>query len=266
MDFVEELVEEFNQQDQQQQEQQQEQQVQQQQEQQVQQQQDLPISFAILTKRGQTRGYYLVRWSHGGLDATNKIIHVLKPANHHNRFYNINAFQRTGIRWNTIVTKKNQGTMIRASKWKFVNERLHSNGDRIPVIRISPTSSTLPQMPSYAFVPITTNNTVQAAPAVPVPAAPPVIPPTQVPPANLTVTRKYPISTIPQHIVLSLLRDAVMQGEVCPITSENIDVANGAVTSCFHLFEKNAILQWLLMPSSQDKCPVCNCPCNSFTL
>jgi hypothetical protein len=254
MDFVEELVEEFNQQDQQQQEQQAQEPQQQ--------QQDLPILFAILTKRGQTRGYYLVRWSHGGLDATNKIIHVLKPANHHNRFYNINAFQRTGIRWNNIVTKKNQGTMIRASKWKFVNERLHSNGDRIPVIRISPSSTTLPLMPSYAFVPITTNNTVQAPP---VPVAPPVAPPA-VPPVNITVTRKYPISTIPQHIVLSLLRDAVMQEEVCPITSENIDVANGAVTSCFHLFEKNAILQWLLMPSSQDKCPVCNCPCNSFTL
>ena len=225
-------------------------------------QQDLPILFAVLTKRGQTRGYYLVRWSHGGVDAANKIIHVLKPANHHNRFYNINAFQRAGIRWNTIVTKKNQGTMIRAGKWKFVNERLHSNGDRIPVIRISPSSSTLPLMPSYAFVPITTNNTV---PAVPVPAVPvPAVP--AVPPVNVTVTRKYPIVTIPQHTVLSLLRDAVMQEEVCPITSENIDVANGAITSCFHLFEKNAILQWLLMPSSQDKCPVCNCPCNSFTL
>ena len=253
MDFVEELVEEFNQQDQQQQEQQAQEPQQQ--------QQDLPILFAILAKRGQTRGYYLVRWSHGGVDAANKIIHVLKPANHHNRFYNIHAFQRPGIRWNTIVTKKNQGTMIRASKWKFVNERLHSNGDRIPVIRISPSSTTLPLMPSYAFVPITTNNTVQAPPV-----APPVAPPAQIPPVNLTVTRKYPISTIPQHIVLSLLRDAVMQEEVCPITSENIDVANGAVTSCFHLFEKNAILQWLLMPSSQDKCPVCNCPCNSFTL
>ena len=253
MDFVEELVEEFNQQDQQQQEQQAQEPQQQ--------QQDLPILFAILAKRGQTRGYYLVRWSHGGVDAANKIIHVLKPANHHNRFYNIHAFQRPGIRWNNIVTKKNQGTMIRASKWKFVNERLHSNGDRIPVIRISPSSTTLPLMPSYAFVPITTNNTVQAPPV-----APPVAPPAQIPPVNLTVTRKYPISTIPQHIVLSLLRDAVMQEEVCPITSENIDVANGAVTSCFHLFEKNAILQWLLMPSSQDKCPVCNCPCNSFTL
>ena len=200
-------------------------------------QQDLPILFAVLTKRGQTRGYYLVRWSHGGVDAANKIIHVLKPANHHNRFYNINAFQRAGIRWNTIVTKKNQGTMIRAGKWKFVNERLHSNGDRIPVIRISPSSSTLPLMPSYAFVPITTNNTVPAVPvpAVPVPAVP-AVPVPAVPPVNVTVTRKYPI------------------------------VTNGAITSCFHLFEKNAILQWLLMPSSQDKCPVCNCPCNSFTL
>jgi hypothetical protein len=223
--------------------------------QQGQEQQDLPIMFAVLTKRGQTRGYYLMRWSHGGVDAANKIIHVLKPANHHNRFYNIHAFQRTGIRWNNIVTKKNQGTLIRASRWKFVNERLHNSDGRIPVIYISQYSSTLPSMPSYAFIPITTNNTVHAVPAVPA-----------VPPVNVTVTRKYPIPTIPQHIVLSLLRDAAMQEEVCPITSENIDVANGAITSCFHLFEKNAILQWLLMPSSQDKCPVCNCPCNSFTL
>ena len=228
-------------------------------------QQDLPILFAVLTKRGQTRGYYLLRWSHGGLDTANKIIHVLKPANHHNRFYNIHAFQRTGIRWNTIVTKKNQGNMIRASRWKFVNERLHTSDGRIPVINISQASATLPSMPSYAFIPITTNNTVPAVPvpAVPVPAVPAV---PAVPPVNLTVTRKYPIVTIPQHVVLSLLRDAVMHEEVCPITSENIDVSNGAVTSCFHLFEKNAILQWLLMPSSQDKCPVCNCPCNSFTL
>jgi hypothetical protein len=80
------------------------------------------------------------------------------------------------------------------------------------------------------------------------------------------VQKKYPITTIPQHIVMALLRDAAMQEEVCPITSEEIDVTNGAVTSCFHLFEKNAIMQWLLMPNSRDKCPVCNATCNSFTL
>ena len=57
-----------------------------------------------------------------------------------------------------------------------------------------------------------------------------------------------------------------MTEEVCAITGEEIDVANGAVTSCFHLFEKNAIATWLAMPNSRDKCPVCNENCNSYTL
>jgi hypothetical protein len=57
-----------------------------------------------------------------------------------------------------------------------------------------------------------------------------------------------------------------MQEETCSITGEEIDVTNGAMTSCFHIFEKNAIATWLAMPNSQDKCPVCNCKCNSFTV
>jgi hypothetical protein len=108
-------------------------------------------------------------------------------------------------------------------------------------------STSLPTVQARSFIPINT----PATPVVPI----------------LPIEKtKFPITTIPQHVVMALLRDAAMQEEVCPITSEEIDVTNGAVTSCFHLFEKNAIMQWLLMPNSRDKCPICNTQCNSFTL
>ena len=133
----------------------------------------------------------------------------------------------------------------------------------IRVVHIEP-GTTLPQIQTQSFIPIT-QPVQQANPVQPVPQL-------QLP-ANIAamniprnIIKNFPITTIPQHIVMALLRDAAMQEEVCPITSEEIDVSNGAVTSCFHLFEKNAIMQWLLMPNSRDKCPVCNTQCNSFTL
>jgi len=207
---------------------------------------------------GGREGYYLMRWSHGGLDANNKIIHVLKPANHHNSFYNISSTART-IRWNEIVTKKTSGTVTRSINWMYTNQRLTCDEQRIPVIRITPMSTSLPVIKPYSFIPIT-QPVVQ--PAQPVPQ---LHLPQHLAPINLA-PKTFPITTIPQHIVMALLRDAAMQEEVCPITTVELDVTNGAVTSCFHLFEKNAIMQWLLMPNSRDKCPVCNAQCNSFTL
>lgn len=225
----------------------------------VQEHQDLPITFCIKTRHQGRDGYYLMRWSHGGLDANGKIVHILKPANHHNRFYNISNMARTR-RWNDIVSKKNSGTMTRPVRWMFTGSRLTFEDDRIPIIQITPMSTSLPQMKPYSFIPITQPveqpNPVQPVPTLQLPAHI----------AAMNTVKKFPITTIPQHIVMALLRDAAMQEEVCPITSEEIDVANGAVTSCFHLFEKNAIMQWLLMPNSRDKCPVCNSPCNSFTI
>jgi len=232
--------------------------------QQVNQNQDLPIQFCVKTRVNGRDGFYLMRWSHGGLDANNKIIHVLKPANHHNNFYNISSTTRT-IRWNEIVTKKTSGTVTRSINWMYTNQRLTCDENRIPVIRITPMSTSLPTIKGYSFIPIT--DPVQPAPMQPVPQLQlPAHINTTVPLPRIPMEKKFPIITIPQHIVMALLRDAAMQEEVCPITSEEIDVTNGAVTSCFHLFEKNAIMQWLLMPNSRDKCPVCNSQCNSFTL
>lgn len=226
----------------------------------VEERQTLPIQFCIKTIMNGREGYYLMRWSHGGVDANGKIIHVLKPANHHNRYYNISNMARTR-RWNDIVSRKNSGNISRPARWMFTDSRLIFEDDRIPIIKISPMSTTLPQIQTQSFIPIT-QPVVEANP----------VPNLQLP-ANIAAmnipqntVKKFPITTIPQHIVMALLRDAAMQEEVCPITSEEIDVSNGAVTSCFHLFEKNAIMQWLLMPNSRDKCPVCNAQCNTFTL
>lgn len=210
-------------------------------------QQNLPLSFCVKTRVGQREGYYLMRWSHGGLDADNKIIHVIKPANHFDRFYHIQGVNYRTVRWNTIISRKNSGNVNRSIRWIYTGERLVHEDLRIPVIRITPMSTSLPTVQARSFIPINT----PATPVVPI----------------LPIEKtKFPITTIPQHVVMALLRDAAMQEEVCPITSEEIDVTNGAVTSCFHLFEKNAIMQWLLMPNSRDKCPICNTQCNSFTL
>ena len=225
--------------------------------------QDLPITFCVKTVLNDREGYYLMRWSHGGLDPTGKIIHILKPANHHDSFYNISYNART-IRWNEIITKKTSGTVTRSINWMYTNQRLTCEEQRIPVIRITPISTSLPTMKPYSFIPIT--QPVQ--PVQPVQAVPNLQLPAHIAAMNIprNIIKNFPITTIPQHIVMALLRDAAMQEEVCPITSEEIDVTNGAVTSCFHLFEKNAIMKWLLLPNSRDKCPVCNAPCNSFTL
>jgi len=227
----------------------------------VEQNQELPITFCIKTTLNAREGYYLLRWSHGGLDANNKIIHILKPANHHNNYYNISSTTRT-IRWNEIVTKKTSGTVTRSINWKYTNQRLTCDENRIPVIHITPMSTSLPVMKPFSFIPITVQ------PVQPVQPVPNLQLPAHIAAMNIprNTIKNFPITTIPQHIVMALLRDAAMQEEVCPITSEEIDVTNGAVTSCFHLFEKNAIMQWLLMPNSRDKCPVCNAACNSYTL
>lgn len=208
--------------------------------------QEFPIIFCVSVRKGTQNGYYLLRWSHGGLDAQNKLIHILKPANHHNRFYNISNIQMP-IRMNEMVTKKGSGTVTRPIRWWHTNKALRYDGDYTPILKIN-TLSALPAMKETSFIPIRED----AAPVVP------LVPTVQ--------SIRYKITSIPQHTVRALLRDAAMEEEVCPITSEELDVTNGAVTSCFHLFEKNAIAKWLLLPNSRDKCPTCNAPCNYYIL
>jgi hypothetical protein len=211
---------------------------------------NFPHLFCVKTNMDDREGYYLLRWSLGPTNNDNPV-HILRPRNHDNRFYNIESvpLSQQNLNLRTIHTRKNGGNVVRPIRWAFTNQRLKFEDTRIPVLRILPMNS-LPAIKANAFIPIIT----------------PVVPVIVATPAPAPIQKKYTIDSIPQHIVRAILRDAVMQEEVCPITSVEIDIKNGAVTSCFHLFEKDAIAKWLSMPGSRDKCPVCNNPCNSYTL
>jgi hypothetical protein len=232
------------------------QQVQQQPQQPV--QPELPHMFCVKTHMGGREGYFLMRWSVGNV-VNNEVVHILKPTPHHGRFYNIEfiPIAEQNINWFRISTRKNAGNIVRPITWRFTSEKLKYEEMTIPVLRISPMNA-LPSIKATSFIPIVTN--APAAPAVTAVTAEPVVP--EIPEGP----PKYPIETIPQHIVRAVLRDAVMHEEICPITNMELDVSNGAITSCFHLFNRDAICKWLSMPGSRDKCPVCNTPCNSYTL
>lgn len=204
--------------------------------------QDFPLTFCVRTHVGQREGYYLLRWTHGGFDNENKIVHVLKPGNHLNRFYHVTHYAPGNTATYNIITRKGNGNVNRPISWFYTNKRLSFHGTHIPVIQISPMNA-LPSIKPTAFIPISD----------PLPAPVPL-------------NKTYTINKIPQHIITAILRDAAFHEETCPITSVDIDVSNGAITSCFHIFEKSAIKHWLSLPASKDKCPICNTPCNSYTL
>ena len=223
--------------------------------------QALPHRFCVKARHGTREGYFLLRWSTGQTDINGNVVHILKPLNHEEQFYNIDNVVVNYTR-HTHITRKGQGNVTRQITWNFTDKRLRApDGMRIPVLHITSRAS-LPAMKLTSFIPIIEN--------VPTQVQPNQVQPTQVQPNQVQPTqvqrKKYTITSIPQHIIRALLTNAVMNSETCPITSEDIDVSNGAVTSCFHFFEKNAIIKWLLMPNSKDECPLCKTPCNSYTL
>lgn len=218
----------------------------------------LPQSFAVRKTFNGRDGYAIIKWTDGGADAQNRTIHVLKGENHNNYFYNVIRNEFPTDSW-TIEAKKSSGRNIRRVLWSHTQKSLqYMNGTtRRTYHIITIPNSCIPVIKQWSFLPIVDNSAPQPAQQI---QPPPQQPPVQ--PRQLT----YTISEIPQHAVRALLRDAVLNEEVCPITGEDIDVTNGAVTTCFHLFEKDAIRKWLSMPNSRDKCPTCNANCNSYTL
>jgi hypothetical protein len=211
-----------------------------------------PPIFVVHTVHLGREGYALYTCDEGPLDMIGRRVYIVRPTNHGSVFYTVRDDEVENT-YHTAVLKKRQGTVNHYITWKNERKCLTRANLKYPVLRIAPMSS-LPRVNINSFIPIVQPQQpaqVQATPVVPVvPEAPKI----------------YTIATIPQHAVRAMLRDAAMHEEICSITGEEIDVTNGAVTSCFHLFEKNAIATWLAMPNSRDKCPVCNYKCNSFTL
>jgi hypothetical protein len=226
---------------------------------------ELPLQFCVKARHQGRDGYFLMRWSQGPNDPNGRAVHILKPSYHHDRFYNVSRRLGTDpvTPVNRILVRKGHGTVNREISWYLRQEVLTYQGIRYPVLQCTP-STALPSTNNHSFIPV-----LDPAPAVapaPAPAVAPAPVPAVAPVAPAPLQRHYKIKTIPQHIVLALLRDAAINEMTCPITSDDIDVTNGAVTSCFHLFERDAIARWLAMPYSKDECPVCKQPCNSYAL
>ena len=59
---------------------------------------------------------------------------------------------------------------------------------------------------------------------------------------------------IPSHILRCFVESAIQKNEVCPITLDALVMGNVAMTSCGHLFEKEALSSSL---STSNVCPTC---------
>jgi hypothetical protein len=65
------------------------------------------------------------------------------------------------------------------------------------------------------------------------------------------------LKPIPQRIAWLIAEDASKNNETCPITSNDISPITAAVTSCFHVFENDAIQEWFHRNPTKTKCPMC---------
>lgn len=62
----------------------------------------------------------------------------------------------------------------------------------------------------------------------------------------------------PKHLVGQILATAEAANQLCAITMEPIRTATAAITSCGHIFQRDAIAHWL---SAHTTCPECRQPC-----
>ena len=71
--------------------------------------------------------------------------------------------------------------------------------------------------------------------------------------------RGPPPAAFPPHLVESVLTTAEIERKLCPITMEPIRKETANITSCGHIFQKEAIHEWL---QRNDTCPECRQLCS----
>lgn len=210
---------------------------------------NIPTTFCIRSMRAMNgqmvNGFYLLNSLQ--IEGTSSFRIMRLP--NLGRFYpllqvNLNAPAAINHRLHAVKLRKPRGQTDHDCRWKYTSECLRYQTEFYPVLTVTPAafldSDIIKNVSSW--VPMReeihrTRMNVEIKPII-----------------------------IPTHAVLALLRDAAIQGSTCPITTEEIDVSNGAVTSCFHLFEKNSIAAWLANEKSKKQCPVCKKECCSYTL
>lgn len=97
------------------------------------------------------------------------------------------------------------------------------------------------------------------APPAPAPVPAPVPSPAPLP--QQTQARTTLLKPIPRRIAWLIAEDASKNNESCPITSNEISPVTAAVTSCFHVFENDAIQEWFNRNPVKTKCPMCREVC-----
>jgi hypothetical protein len=81
-------------------------------------------------------------------------------------------------------------------------------------------------------------------------------PPPQRQPPPLPVV-PVDLKPFPRHLVAAVLANAVANNAICPITMDPITPDTATVTSCGHVFQKEAIRHWL---TTKTECPECRDP------
>ena len=237
---------------------------------------NLPPAFCVETIINGRNGYAYLRTNEQAVPQIEgpqgpegpATLFIINNKNHDNKYFRIindtaHILQNRTI-WRNTLTRKGNGHIQRVATWRCTGVTLkYTIGAQelhYPVIKFRNTQAVIPVASIRSFIPLV--NQPVPLPVVPalVPAIPAVPVPDEVPQLH------YNIKDIPQHAIKLMLLGAIIEGETCPITTDEITIENGAITSCFHLFERTALRRWLQLPASRDMCPVCKTECNMYSM
>lgn len=70
-----------------------------------------------------------------------------------------------------------------------------------------------------------------------------------------------PLKAIPKRIAWLIAEEASKANESCPILTDLISPLTSAVTTCFHVFDYDAINEWFARNPVNTRCPVCRDLC-----
>ena len=227
----------------------------------------LPPAFCVESYKGERAGYSFFGSVEEEVQPVN--ICIIKAKKHNDMYFQIindtAHILHNRTTWRQTLARKGQGHVNRLAKWRHTGTSLKHDDIEYPVLRIKSQNTIVPVIANESFIPIINNNQatrVVTPPAPVAPAARNMNPPTRTVPPPLQPV----IDVIPQHAIKLILLGALIEGETCPITTNDITLENGAVTTCFHLFDKGAINQWLNTPASRGECPVCKDSCKSYSM
>jgi hypothetical protein len=140
----------------------------------------------------------------------------------------------------------------------------------IPILKSSTTIKGIQKLKQYTVnvehdaATYLINNQLWTVPAA-APAATASASSTSVNNAHAHALQQINKSKIPRRIAWLIAEDSSKRSELCPITQDEISPLTCSVTSCFHVFNTEAITAWAARQTSTSlPCPVCREPCTTI--